>query len=303
MKNKNIVLDILFFIGFVLAGLFLAQFLAVVTLLPWHNNDLDVLMLKLNNPLSYPEMKMQLLVMQGFSSFFAFVLAPFLYIIWKEKEWRPFLYRHYSFDSTLILLTVALMLFSMPFTSLLVEWNESLQLPSYLADFEIWAKEKEEFLKKVTELLTNLNSPTELLVGLFVIAFLPALGEELFFRGYLQNKFQQLFASSHTAIWVSAFLFSAIHMQFYGFLPRMILGAMFGYLYYSTGQFHLTVLAHFVNNGFMLIMIYLKIKGHITFDIESEEQVPVLLSFVSLLVTIGIYLLVLRQVQLKKIEI
>jgi membrane protease YdiL (CAAX protease family) len=302
MEKKQVVLDVLFFLGFVLAGLFLAQFLSVVTLLPWHGFDVNMLMQKLNNPFQHPEMKIQLLVMQGFSSFFAFVLAPILYIKWKEKDWRSFLYRHFAFDTILILLTVALALFSMPFTSLLVEWNESLQLPSYLSDFEIWAKEKEDFLKKVTELLTDLNTQAELLMGLLVIAFLPALGEELLFRGYLQNKFQQLFASFHVAIWVSAFFFSAIHMQFYGFVPRMVLGAMFGYLYYFTGQFHLAVLAHFVNNGFMLVMIYLKTKGYTSFDIESEEQVPILLSFVSLLVSVGIYLLVLRRVHLRKTE-
>jgi len=227
----------------------------------------------------------------------AFVFTPMFFIIWKERYWRAFLYTNTQNKYWLLLPTVLLVLVSLPFVSFLVQWNESISLPEIFSQFEIWAKEKEEFLKKVTELLTHLNSPFELTVGLVVIAFLPALGEELVFRGYLQNKFAQLFGSYHIAIWLSAFLFSAIHFQFYGFVPRMVLGGIFGYLYLITGQFHLPVIAHFTNNGLMLIMMYLKNKQYITYDIEAEENLPVSAAILSAILMLGVLVLIMRQVK------
>jgi uncharacterized protein len=296
-NKKELVLNVFYFLFCVVGGLFLAQFLALVALLPFHDFEIAVLIEKINNPLAYPEMKMQMLCLQGISSFVAFVLAPLLFIIWKEQYWRSFLSTNTKNKYLLILPAVLLIFVSLPFVSYLVQWNESLVLPEFLSQFEIWAKEKEEFLKKITQVLTKLDSGFELIVGLAVIALLPALGEELVFRGYLQNKFIQLFGSVHVAIWFSAFLFSAIHFQFYGFVPRMVLGAIFGYLYLITGQFHLPVIAHFTNNGFMLIMIFLKNKEYIKYDIESEDNVALSVAVISFSMMVMILVLIMRQVK------
>ena len=226
-SKKDLVLNVFCFLFCVIAGLFFAQFLALVVLLPFHDFELALLVEKINNPLAYPKMKMQMLCLQGISSFVAFVLAPLLFIIWKEQYWRSFLSTNTKNKYLLILPTGILVVVALPFVSYLVQWNESLVLPDFLSQFEIWAKEKEAFLKKITQVMTKLDSGFELAVGMVVIALLPALGEELVFRGYLQNKFVQLLGSVHVAIWLSAFLFSAIHFQFYGFGPRMVLGAVF----------------------------------------------------------------------------
>jgi membrane protease YdiL (CAAX protease family) len=301
-SNKDLVLNIFYFLFCVIAGLFLAQFLALVALLPFHDFELAVLVGKINNPLANPEMKIQMLCIQGISSFVAFVLVPLLFIIWKEQYWRSFLSTNTNNRYLLILPTVLLVLVVLPFVSYLVQWNESLVLPDFMLQFEIWAKEKEEFLKKVTQVMTKLDSPFELMLGLVVIAMLPALGEELVFRGYLQNKFVQLFGSVHVAIWLSAFLFSAIHFQFYGFVPRMVLGAIFGYLYLFTGQFHLPVIAHFTNNGLMLLMIYLKNKEYIKYDIESEENVTMSVAALSFAMMSVVLVLIMRQIKINRLK-
>jgi len=287
-------LDILLFLLFVIAGLFLSQFLAIAALLPFHQYDATRLMNDLNQPLQHPEMKMQLLFVQGISAFCAFVLAPWTFIKWKEKQVVNFLYGIRP-NGQFILLTAFLIIAATPFISLLVEWNESIQLPKAFSFYEKWAREKEDHLKEITDLLTDLNNPAELFWGLIVIAFFPALGEELVFRGYLQNKLCRSGTNPHFAIWFSAILFSAIHLQFFGFFPRMVLGALFGYLYHFSGQFHLPVVAHFTNNGLMLTLIYLKNKGHIAFDIEKEEQVSIGMSLGSLLATLLILFLFYKQ--------
>lgn len=296
-SKKDLVLNVFYFLFCVIVGLFLAQFLALLALLPFHDFELAVLVEKINNPLGHPGIKMQMLCIQGISSFVAFVLVPLLFIIWKEKYWRSFLSTNSRNKYLLILPTMLLVVVSLPFVSYLVQWNESLVLPDFLSQFEIWAKQKEEFLKKITQVMTKLDSPFELIVGMVVIAMLPALGEELVFRGYLQNKFVQLFGSVHVAIWLSAFLFSAIHFQFYGFVPRMVLGAIFGYLYLFTGQFHLPVVAHFTNNGLMLVMIYLKNKAYIKYDIESEDNITLSLAALSFAMMTMILVLIMRQVK------
>ena len=295
-------IEIFYFIVFVVASLFVSQFLALLTLLPLHDFQLVTLMGKMNDLLSHPEMKLELLAIQGISSCLSFVIVPLLFIIWKEKYWRSFLSTNSKNKYLLILPTMLLVVVSLPFVSYLVQWNESLVLPDFLSQFEIWAKEKEEFLKKITQAMTKLDSGFELIVGMLVIALLPALGEELVFRGYLQNKFVQLFGSVHVAIWLSAFLFSAIHFQFYGFVPRMILGAIFGYLYLFTGQFHLPVIAHFTNNGLMLIMMYLKNKEYIKYDIESEENVTLSVAALSFAMMSFIFVVIMRQVKINHIN-
>lgn len=301
-NKKELVLNVFYFLFCVIAGLFLAQFLALIALLPFHDFELALLVEKINNPLGHPEMKMQMLCLQGVSSFVAFVLVPLLFIIWKEQYWRSFLSTNTKNRYLLILPVMLLVLVSLPFVSYLVQWNESLVLPDFLSQFEILAKEKEEFLKKITQVMTKLDSPFELVVGMVVIALLPALGEELVFRGYLQNKFVQIFGSVHVAIWLSAFLFSAIHFQFYGFVPRMVLGAIFGYLYLITGQFHLPVIAHFTNNGLMLIMMYLKNKEYIKYDIESEENITLSVAALSFAMMSLILVLIMRQVKINPIK-
>jgi membrane protease YdiL (CAAX protease family) len=111
-------------------------------------------------------------------------------------------------------------------------------------------------------------------LGVFVIALLPAIGEELVFRGMLQPELFRATGNHHAAIWISAIIFSAFHMQFFGFVPRLLLGALFGYLYVWSANLLIPMIAHFVNNGFSVLMMYLYQKGIITVDMESPEAAP-----------------------------
>lgn len=126
----------------------------------------------------------------------------------------------------------------------------------------------------MTEFLTEFDSLGRFIIGFVVVAIIPAIGEELIFRGILQNKLEVYFKSAHLAIIVSSLLFSGFHLQFYGFIPRLLLGILFGYLYYWSRSLWYPIFAHLINNGLTLIMIYLYQTGKITIDIESEESYP-----------------------------
>ena len=133
----------------------------------------------------------------------------------------------------------------------------------------------EDLLKEVTEYITQFDSTGQFLLGIIVIAVLPAVGEELLFRGCIQNQLFNITRNTHLAIWITAFFFSAIHVQFLGFVPRMLLGALFGYLYFWSGNLLVPMLAHFFNNGLQIFLLYAYQREGFTYNIdELEHSVP-----------------------------
>jgi len=150
------------------------------------------------------------------------------------------------------------------------EWNMNLDFGS--SDFAEWAKMSEEQLKVLTEHLTNFTSTTHFVLAIVVVAIIPAIGEELLFRGLIQNMFSKAFGNHHVAIWVTGFIFAAIHMQFFGVMPRMFLGVLFGYLYHWSGNLSIAMIGHLANNGLALIALYLAQKDVVEVSPEQMEQ-------------------------------
>lgn len=160
-----------------------------------------------------------------------------------------------------LLIVAALMACSMPVIEWLAIWNQQMVLPEWLKPIEEWMRAKEDEATRLTLAFLKVNNVGDYFINLVVIALLPAIGEEFLFRGAIQRSFKRMFANPHIAIWVAAFIFSAIHMQFFGFLPRLLLGAMFGYIYWWTGSIWYAVFAHFLNNGYAVTMAwYMQVK-------------------------------------------
>jgi membrane protease YdiL (CAAX protease family) len=133
-----------------------------------------------------------------------------------------------------------------------------MHLPSWLSGIEDWMMDKEKMADNLIDSLINSGSFWVMILNLFTIAFIPAIAEELIFRGVLQRIFGRLFKSLQAGIWFTAILFSAVHLQFYGFLPRFILGLTFGYLFFWGGILWLPIIAHFINNAFPVIYTYIE---------------------------------------------
>jgi membrane protease YdiL (CAAX protease family) len=117
-------------------------------------------------------------------------------------------------------------------------------------------KLKEAQMAEMTKQLLVMKSIPVLLINLLMLAIIPAVGEEFIFRGCLQKIFGRWIGNYHIAIWITAIIFSGIHFQFYGFMPRMLLGALFGYLLVWSGSLWLPILAHFMNNGVAVVTAY-----------------------------------------------
>ncbi|MEI6555233.1 MAG: CPBP family intramembrane glutamic endopeptidase [Paludibacter sp.] len=197
-----------------------------------------------------------------------FVLPPLaMAYLWSEKP-MAYLHADRGMNTKTILLVVTVMIVAIPFINLLGDINHRLVLPHQLAGLENWMKSAEADAAALTEKLMHTSNISGLMFNIFLISMAPALGEELFFRGALQGLFTE-WKNIRWAIWLSAILFSAIHIQFYGFLPRMLMGALFGYMVMWSGSIWPAVLAHFINNAMAVLFYYLKYNGYQLPDIDT----------------------------------
>lgn len=145
----------------------------------------------------------------------------------------------------------------MPSMSLIAHLNREMELPALFSGIEAWMLKEEMRMEEITKIVVLDSTISGLLMNLVIMAVIPAVGEELIFRGCLQRIFGKWIASPHVCIWLVAIIFSAIHMQFYGFLPRMLIGALFGYLYFWSKNIYVPIFAHFLNNASVTVMAFI----------------------------------------------
>ncbi len=167
------------------------------------------------------------------------------------------------------LFAVAAMLLALLPINATVELNQSIKLPEFLSGLEQIMQQAEKQAEALTKALLNDQNIGGLLMNIFIVAAIPAIGEELLFRGSIQKIIARWSGNIHVGIWISAILFSALHFQFYGFIPRMALGALFGYMLVWSGSIWLPILAHFINNALAVLLHFLVLRGTISEEVEN----------------------------------
>ena len=208
--------------------------------------------------------------LQLFSSIGLFIISPLLFSYLTYFH----LNLNWQLNRRTILLGIVIMFLLNPLILFLYQWNQELVLPDIFLTIEQWMKATEEKAMKLTEAFLRMENFNDLLINLLLIAIIPAIGEELLFRGVLQKFFFKWTGKIHWAIFVSAFLFSSIHLQFYGFLPRFILGLVLGYMFYWSGSLWIPILAHFTNNALAILFHYHLLADKIKLDFINNE-IPV----------------------------
>jgi len=189
--------------------------------------------------------------------------------------------------------TILLIFTILPGINWLIGINETLSLPDWMQGIENWMRESEENAARLTEAFLQTTTLEGLLLNLFMVALLASLGEELLFRGVLLRLFNDLLKNVHVAVWLSAILFSMFHLQFFGFLPRLALGVIFGYLLVWSGSLWVPVIAHFINNGAAVLVYYFYNLGSTDTTAENFGNVENNLLFVlSLLVSAALMIIV-----------
>lgn len=269
------------FLGFVVVGPMLG--LGVASLFYEGNLVSDI-----QNPDNQPGIANALLITQSVASFIGLILFPTIHLVAIEHKRLSSFFPPQHRPVFVLFLVMAVGLTFLIAISPLVEWNMNLKFPDFLKGFETWARQAEDKTAELTRIMTTFDSVPDLIIGLVVIALLPAIGEELVFRGMFQNEFFRGTRNIHLSIWASALIFSAIHFQFYGFVPRLLLGALFGYLYHWSGTLIIPMFAHFFNNAFGVVMIYLHRHNITDLNVEDNTAAPVQYVILNIVLTVGL---------------
>mgnify|MGYP006119423643 CR=1 FL=1 len=175
--------------------------------------------------------------------------------------------------------------------------NQSIDIPKWLMFYD-------QNIYAITKAFLVMNSSVDLIVNLLVLAILPALGEELVFRGFLQKKIISFSKKPYLSIFFTALLFSVVHMQFEGVLPRFILGSVLGLMFYFSSNIWIPIIAHFINNALIVILSYPALNNKISFDLLNLEKfVRWDQAALSLIAVTVLFYLFIKKIDLEKKDI
>lgn len=189
-------------------------------------------------------------ISQTVQSVIIFLFSALIFAMLVDHNPAKYLYVNRTGSLHPYLLAVIAVMFSQPLVNMLAYYNSLIPLP---AEWEAWIKAMEDEALSLTNLFMAGSGTADFLITLFVMAVVPAVVEEFFFRGALFSLCRKLFKNVHVAVWVGAAIFSFIHFQFFGFVPRMFLGALFAYMLVWSGSIWVPVAAHFTNNALAVI--------------------------------------------------
>ena len=224
-----------------------------------------------------------------------FILPATIFCRFMRDERSTFLNMGATPHFYYILTAAATILFALPAVSGLESWNQLIHLPASMSSLENWMRLKETEAEKITLMFFEDKSIGGLVINLLVMAFMAALSEEIFFRGLLQQMLIKNKVNVHIAIVITAILFSAFHLQFFGFVPRMFLGIVLGYLYYITQNLWVSIIAHFCNNAFAVVAMHFYNQDVTVAAESSNAQDPIGIAFILLSIAMVVGQLVMLK--------
>ena len=226
-------------------------------------------------------------IIQVLNQVVGFMMPAVVYaILVKEK---PFNFLGFNKMPAWSLLGIVAMFTIIPFLGTVTDWNDSIVFPESMRAIEEQMRATQQKSEEIIEMFISQGS---LFSSLLIIAALAAVSEELLFRSVIQRWLMKLFKNVHVAIIVTAIVFSAFHMDFFGFFPRLFLGVMLGYMFWMTGSIFPSMLMHFVNNATIVMLHYLNTRGFIDIDVDhfcSTDNVLVII--LSLIMTVAIFII------------
>ncbi|MFN5237663.1 MAG: lysostaphin resistance A-like protein [Bacteroidota bacterium] len=203
-------------------------------------------------------------------------------------SWPDYLQINRMPDWSIVVLALLLMIISTPFVLFTLQLNQQIPLPE---SFKVAEEQAELVLKG----LLNMEYPAELIGNLILIAVLPAIGEEIVFRGIVQRQLMRVMLNPYVALFVAAVIFSLAHFQMEGFIPRLVLGMVLGWLYWKSGNLWVPSIAHLFNNGAQVLGQYLHKQGLSSVNLEDDISVPVVAALLSLLLAAGVITLINKR--------
>lgn len=185
-----------------------------------------------------------------------FIIPAFMFAYLCQGKPKEYLKIDIDTNHFLLFFAIVFIIVVQPLVYSISYYNQQLTLPESMASVEQWMRASEDSALKSLNLLFADKTIFGLIFSLLVLAIVAGLGEELFFRGCIQQIMQKIFVNRHVAIWIAAVIFSAAHFQFYGFIPRVLLGALLGYLFVWSGSIWVPVIVHTLHNAINIILTY-----------------------------------------------
>lgn len=223
-------------------------------------------------------------------SLLMFFLPAYTVAAWSDNQ--PLHYLKLQGSSRLlypVIVGVLLFIASVPMISLLTQLNKQMDLPDSMSHIEQWMRDAEDSAVVSTNTLLQGKDATGFIVNLLLIGAFTAFSEEFFFRGILQQTIGRIVKNGHLTVWLTAFVFSALHLQFYGFVPRLILGVLLGYLFLYSRNLWVPIIAHFFNNASVIVLTYFGTEDFVKKINEPSLGSPLLIAATaSLLITVFI---------------
>ena len=241
----------------------------------------------ISNACNISELNM-LRISQITSQLLLFVFPPLLYACLVNE--KPIASLQFNKTKTYwLLLGLAMMYAILPLNTVFAEWNADLKLPESMKALEEMMKSLQDAAQEATEKMLNVNNIGGLIINLIMVAGLAAIGEELLFRSLLQTSLVKICKNAHVGIFIASAVFSFIHFEFYGFLPRLVLGLLLGYMFYFSKSIWVPMLMHFANNGTIVVLYFLNNKGITNIDLDTfgETSTPILIA--SIIVMIALF--------------
>ena len=199
----------------------------------------------------------------------------------------------------MVLMGMAAIFLSAPLVNEIYTLNKMIT-PEWFGSLGKGFLESEKKNKLLTDLFLFMPNAPDLMINIFVIALIPAIAEELFFRGIIQQLFKEGFRNIHVSVWLTAVLFSFIHLDFYGFIPRVFLGALLGYLFVWGNSLWVNIGAHFINNASQVVMVYLFQSGLISYNAQQDESMPWYITIIFSIMMFGLLIIVYRNRVIEK---
>lgn len=289
-QDKPVFIQLLLFIMVVILCFLISSFIGAVLLIPLF----DINIFETSDILNQFEENVNALnalkFMQVINATGLFILPAFIFTYLTKKSNVSFFNLTFHKNPYSYIFVIFMVVIASPVITWIHEINQQMTFPTFLKSLEDWMRSAEADAEKITMVFLKMDSNMDFIVTIFIVAILSAMGEELLFRGVLQRLFQQWTGNNHLAIMITSLLFSAIHFQFYGFIPRFLLGLLLGYLFFWSGSLWIPVLAHFINNSFAVTMNYLYQIKIIGIDMESIEFAPATILSSTVILTMLIYL-------------
>ena len=251
-KNASVFVQILMLLAIISLCTFFSVALVSLLISVKMGTSPEVINNILQNFYDYPDLMRSAQFIQTVGVF----LLPAIVCAWLFSDnYKEYLRIDHPIHLPIAVWAVVSMIVAVPFLNLTYSFNQQMLFPEAFRGLENWMKASETEADKLTQLLLDTKSTPTIIFNFLAICVIAALCEEFMFRGLLQTLLGRIFRNPHVIIWAVAILFSAVHLQFYGFITRMLLGAWLGYLMYFTKTIWIPVLAHFTNN-FLTVGIY-----------------------------------------------